>query len=383
LQFAWKYWDADRDGIMEGMQHNTYDIEFYGPNTMTGSLYLAALRAGEEIAKRLGESGKAREYRELFKIGSGWSDEHLFNGGYYEQKVNPTAHEAWLEPYRGLTLKYGKDDKFKDWPKWQFGKGCLSDQMIGQWYAHMLGLGHLYDSAKVKKTLQSVFKHNWKPSLWDHPCFFRIYAVDGESGLVVCTWPKDERPGYALFYADEVWCGIEYQVASHMIYEGMLTEGLAVVMGTRNRHRGDRRNPWDEFECGHHYARSMASYSLLLALSGFSYSASEKRLGFSPRIYREDFTTFFSTATGWGLYSQKTSKGKAEFALESRYGSQGLRRLDLPRVEIEKPTMKVTLDGKRIKAKTEASEQGLTVLLDPVLSKRGQTLRISVRREHG
>jgi len=379
LEFAWKYWDADRDGVMEGMQHNTYDIEFYGPNSMTESLYLAALRAAEEMAKHLGEHGKAQEYRGLFEKGSKWTDSNLFNGEYYEQKVNPRAHEAWPEPYVSLTLKHGKDDKFKDWPKWQFGKGCLSDQMIGQWYAHMLGLGYLYSAANVRKTLQSIFAYNWKPNLWNHPCLFRIYAINDEAGLVVCTWPRGERPGYALYYADEVWCGIEYQVASHMIYEGMVKEGLALVKGTRDRHRGDRRNPWDEFECGHHYSRSMASYSVLLALSGFKCSAPQRRLGFSPKVYRENFASFFSTGTGWGLYSQKVRKRKAEFTLELKYGSLLLERLDLPVVGIKVSKVLAILNGKKIDAEARREKDELSVLLGSTLLKRGQVLKITAR----
>jgi len=379
LEFAWKYWDKDKDGIMEGMQHNTYDIEFYGPNTMTGSLYLGALRAAEEMALHLGEDDKAKEYRELFQAGSEWSDEHLFNGEYYEQKVNPTGHEVWPELIRELALRHGKDDRFKSWPKWQFGKGCLSDQMIGQWYSHMLGLGYLYNSQNVRKTLESILKYNWKPTLWDHPSLFRIYALNDEAGLIVCTWPKGERPGHAFYFADEVWCGIEYQAAAHMIYEDMIEEGLAIVKGTRRRHRGDRRNPWDEFECGHHYARSMASYALLLALSGFRYSAAQERLCFSPVIFQDEFRTFFSVASGWGIYDQRIQKGGKEFSVTVKYGELALSRLELPSTDGERPKGTVTLDGERIDAEVR-QERGFTVVTfdSTRVIDRDQTLRISI-----
>ncbi|KYH39958.1 MAG: hypothetical protein AYL32_014020 [Candidatus Bathyarchaeota archaeon B26-2] len=387
LEFAWRYWDADRDGVMEGMQHNTYDIEFYGPNTMMGSLYLAALRAAEEMAQHLGDMKKAQEYRRLFERGSGWTDENLFNGEYYEQKVNPEAHEAWPEPYRRLALRHGWDDRF-EWPRWQYGRGCLSDQLIGQWYSHMLGLGYLYKPENVRKALESIFKYNWKPTLWDHPCTLRIYAVDGEAGLVLCTWPKGGRPGYPFYYADEVWCGVEYQVASHMIYEGMLDEGLAIVMGTRNRYRGDRRNPWDEFECGHHYARSMASYALLLALSGFSYSAPEERIGFNPRISQNDFRVFFSVASGWGVYTQRINKEKAEFTIDVKYGTLTLQRVDIPSIHIEDPEAEVLLDDRKIEAQIELDRDATKVTMKPTTINRGQKLRVILykaakRRETG
>jgi len=317
----------------------------------------------------------------LFEEGSGWTDQNLFNGEYYEQKVNATAHEVWPETYRKLALRHGKDDKFEDWPQWQFGRGCLSDQLIGQWYASMLGLGYLYNPANVWKALGSVFRYNWKPNLWNHPGFLRIYAVNDEPGLVICTWPMGERPGYGFYFADEIWCGIEYQVASHMLYEGMIKEGLAVVMGTRNRHRGDRRNPWDEFECGHHYARSMASYALLLALSGYRCCVSENRLGFAPRICEEDFRSFFSTATGWGLYTQRIEGGNAEFTIALRYGSLLLERLDLPTADIKKPMLDVNLDGEKVKAKIRREKDKSVVLLVPTVVRHGQILRISLRRK--
>jgi uncharacterized protein (DUF608 family) len=380
LRFAWKYWDADKDGVMEGMQHNTYDVEFYGPNTMMGSLYLAALRSVKEIAKYFGEDEEASEYQRLFDKGSEWMDKNLFNEEYYEQQINPSAHESWPELYRNLALKHGKDDKFINWPRWQYGKGCLSDQLIGQWYAHMLRLGYLYDQNNVKSTMKSIFGYNWKPMLWNHPGTLRIFAVSDEAGLVVCTYPKGDRPGHAFYLGDEIWCGIEYQVASHMIYEDMIDEGLAIVMGVRNRHRGDRRNPWNEFECGHHYARSMASYSLLLALSGFSYSAPEKRLGFAPKIYKEQFRSFFSTESGWGLYEQKITNTEIEFKLSLKYGFLIIDKLYLPIETTPEAKIFVTIDSKDIEVKRIQEKEAITELLISLKINQKETLKVSIQR---
>ncbi len=80
-------WDANRDGVMEGVQHNTYDVEFYGPNPLCGIYYLGALRAGEEMARAVGDDASAAEYRRLFESGSQWIDANLFNGEYYIQKI--------------------------------------------------------------------------------------------------------------------------------------------------------------------------------------------------------------------------------------------------------------------------------------------------------
>jgi non-lysosomal glucosylceramidase len=378
LEFAWKHWDPNRDGAMEGVQHNTYDQEWWGPNTMTGSLYLGALRAGEELARAVGDTEAATAYRKVFEKGSAWTDKHLFNGQYYEQQVNPKANDLWPEPYHS-TAERGKDDKFPAWPRWQFGKGCLSDQLIGEWYAAMLGLGHLYDHRNVRKALKAIFKHNWRPNLSDHPCLLRIYAVNDEAGLIIGTWPLGERPGYAFWFADEVWCGIEYQVASHLIYEGLLEEGLAIVKGVRDRHRGDRRNPWNEFECGHHYARSMASYALLPALSGFRYSAADQAIGFAPKLFESDFRAFFCVADAWGLYAQKVTESRADLSLRVDYGSLPLHRVVTPLIKRRATGVLATLGGQDRQVTLERAPDGYAVVFErPLVIARGQTLKIAI-----
>jgi len=139
LEYAWVHWDADRDGVMEGIQHNTYDIEFHGPNTMMGSFYLGALRAGEEMARYLGDMAAAEHYRAVYESGRARMEVLLFNGEYYRQLVDQDP-----------ALKY------------QYGEGCLSDQMIGQWFAHLVGLGYLFEPEHVRSAIAAVFRHNWR-----------------------------------------------------------------------------------------------------------------------------------------------------------------------------------------------------------------------------
>jgi hypothetical protein len=230
----------------------------------------------------------------------------------------------------------------------------------------------------VRKTLQSIFKYNWKPDLTDHFCSLRIYAFNEEAGLIIGAWPRGERPGYAFWFADEVWCGIEYQVASHLMYEGFVAEGLAIVKGVRDRHTGTRRNPWDEFECGHHYARSLASYAALTALSGFSYSAPEKRIGFAPRVNDEDFEVFFSVGSGWGAYTQTIGKKKSELTIVVERGYLELRELTatIPIGE----TATVTVDDEPIEATVKKVKGGVKVTFnDGVRIADGQELRVEVR----
>ncbi len=243
------------------------------------------------------------------------------------------------------------------WPSQQYGKGCISDQVLGQWIATLVGLGDVLDRKKIRKTLESIFKYNWKSNLSEHPCTLRVYAVGNEAGLLVGSWPRGGRPGYPFMYFDEVWCGMEYQVASHMIYEGLVDEGLAIVKGVRERHRGDRRNPWDEFECGHHYARSLASYGVLTALEGFRYNGVEKCMGFAPRVYTDNFRGFWSVDGAWGVYAQRFTRSAKQLSLDVKFGSLTLRELDVALGEPFAKTCVVTLDGAEVKARVEKGEK--------------------------
>ncbi len=303
LEYAWQQWDKDKDGCMEGVQHNTYDIEFHGPNTMLGTFYLGALRAAEEMAMQLDDLPAAEEYRRLFEQGQALYDALLFNGDYYVQDVR-RGEDCDKQGCHGATCT-PSDTRFPENPAYQYGDGCLSDQLIGQWYGRMLRLGDFLDADNMRQTLTSIFANNWKASMREHANPQRIYALNDEAGLLLCTWPRGNRPGLPFVYSDEVWCGIEYQVASHLIFEGFVEEGLAIVKGVRDRHDGSRRNPWNEFECGNHYARSLASYALLLAVSDFFYSAPAQSLSFSPKVYKENFACFFSVDSGWGMLRQK------------------------------------------------------------------------------
>jgi non-lysosomal glucosylceramidase len=372
LEYAWKYWDRDKDGVMEGIQHNTYDIEFYGPNTMMGGFYLGALRAAQEMARHLGEEAKADEYRVLYESGRAKMDATLFNGEYYVQDVRL---EAQVQSSHDPSISYGGqglDPKNPDYPKYQYGEGCLSDQMIGQWYARMLRLGDLFDPEKVRQAMAAIFKYNWKSDLSEHANPQRIYALNDEAGLLLATWPRGGRPALPFVYSDEVWCGIEYQVASHLVYEGLTEEGLAVVKGVRDRHTGVRRNPWNEFECGNHYARSMASYALLPALADFFYSAPSQSLSFSPRVYPEDFACFFAVGSGWGMVKQALGAPARRATVEIHAGELTLRQLE---IGFEALRPRVVLAGANIQAAAEISKGKTRLRFDEAVTIRaGESL---------
>src|SRR5205823_2720021 len=242
------------------------------------------------------------------ELGSAAYDAQLWNGEYYVQHVVPPAAQAEGLGEGTQSLQGSGEVRY------QYGPGCLSDQMLGQWFARVIGLGHVLPAERVRAALEAVYRHNFRRDLSTHASCQRTYALNEEGGLLLCTWPQGGRPRYPFPYADEVWTGIEYQVAGHMIYEGLLEEGLAIVKGVRDRYDGERRNPWDEFECGHHYARAMASWSVLTGLSGYEYSAPAQTLQLAPKLNADDFRCLFTAGDAWGSFSQKSSGRSRSYA---------------------------------------------------------------------
>ncbi len=305
LDFCIRTWDPDRKGALSEPHHNTYDIEFWGPDGMCTSIYVSALCAMGAMARALREIEDAALYEELARAGAAYMDSELFNGDYYEQKVQCQGlrDTSFAEM---LASGDGEDDQMlallrREGPKYQYGSGCLSDGVIGAWMAAIYGVGTPQTRSNIRKHLRSVFRHNFRRDLAGHACLQRPgYALGHEAGLLLCSWPRGGKPTLPFVYSDEVWTGIEYQVASHLIEEGLVEEGLTIVEAARSRYDGRVRNPWNEYECGNYYARAMASYALLGSLSGFRYSAVERALWFGPRIHADVFRTFFSTASGFG-----------------------------------------------------------------------------------
>ncbi len=297
LEFCWLPggWDGDKDGVMEGCQHNTMDVEYYGPNPQMGIWYLGALRAMEEMARHLGEGEFAADCRRLFENGSLAIDEMLFNGDYYEHIIQPAAgRDAVL----GMLIHSSMGAANPSEPVLQLGAGCLVDQLVGQFLAHVCGLGYLTDEAKVKRTLDSIMRFNFKENMYGHFNHMRSYVLNDESALLMATYPRGKRPARPFPYYNEVMTGFEYTAAVGMLYEGDVENGLRCIAAIRDRYDGRKRNPFDEAECGHHYARAMASWGAILALSGFQYSAIDGRIAFAAPT--EPCNHFWSTGYGWG-----------------------------------------------------------------------------------
>jgi non-lysosomal glucosylceramidase len=319
LEYAWKEWDRDQDGLLEGIHHNTLDIEFHGPETMCGSMYLAALRAGEEMARYLGDQASADHYRRVFESGRRLSDERLFNGEYYEQQVTP-----------------GDDAPY------QFGPGCLCDQLLGQWHALQYGLGELYDPEHMRSALASVYRYNMRTDFYEQQNPHRVYALNGDKGLLICTWPHGGRPKRSMPYSFECQIGYEVPVGAHLLSLGYLREGLTICKAIRDRHDGLERNPYNEFECGSHYARSMANYSYLLALSGWRYAAPSRTMMLNPLIAADDFRCFFSVEGAWGVVGQRrTAEGGRIVTVQVLAGALRLERVVAGEDTLEVPGTRI------------------------------------------
>ena len=326
VEFAWISggWDANRDGVLEGVQHTTYDVEFYGPNPLCGIYYLGALRAAEEMARTVGDIQSAAEYRRIFESGSKWIDANLFNGEYYIQQIEP--HPA-SDIAKGLRSGMGADDP--EHPQYQVGDGCLVDQLLGQYLADVAGLGPLIDRENVRKTLDSIYRYNHKGQLFDHDTVQRTFALNDEAALVICDYGRGKRPKIPFPYYAEVMTGFEHATAALMLYGGMTDRGLECINDIRSRYDGVRRNPWDEAECGHHYARAMASWSGLLALSGFQYRGSDRCVVASPRVQHPEFRSFWSAGTGWGTFSTVQKAGRAQLSLSVTEGFLLVRQIEM------------------------------------------------------
>jgi uncharacterized protein (DUF608 family) len=258
MEFCWQPggWDADRDGVMEGVQHNTYDVEFVGPNPMCTVWYLAALAAMEQMATRMGDQSFAQTCRQLRERGSRWVDENLYNGRYYIQKIQQPPADA--APMTALSEEYRRAN-----PRFQVGNGCLIDQLVGQYKANRAGLGDLLDRYHIRTALEHIFRYNFRKHFRDHYNNMRTFATADESGTLICTWPDGDRPEQPIPYWGECMTGFEYQFAVLLLDYGLHQQAEAVVNAVRGRHNGANRNPFNEPECGSYYARSMASWALL------------------------------------------------------------------------------------------------------------------------
>lgn len=349
--------DKGRDGILDGWQYNTLDSAWYGEIAWLSSLYLAALRAGQAMANEMGDREFEAELAMIIRRGQRNLPDRLFNGEYFIQKRDPAHPEA---PGHGI--------------------GCHIDQVFGESFLHMIGLEPVLDRDKVRSALRSLWKYNFVPDAGAYRKKIekiipggRWYAMDGEAGLLMSTFPKGEaelapgkgNPTWMVGYFNECMNGFEYQVAAHMIAEGMLTEGLAIVKALDERYDASKRNPYNEIECSDHYSRSMAAYGCFLTICGFAFHGPKGHIRFAPKLRPEDFRAPFTAAEGWGTYAQKVDMSRMEATLKVKWGSLRLRSIELE-WPFDSPlqNVNVRMGGKLLPATLQQSGRRLEITLE-------------------
>lgn len=314
--------DKDADGLLEGEQYNTLDTAWFGPMGWLSSLFLAAVRAGQAMAEEMGDVDFAQRCSAILDAGGRSLVEKLYNGEYFIHRPDPAHPEAN-----------------------NTNTGCHADQLLGQAHAHQVGLGRIVPREQTLSALRAIYKYNFTPDIGPYRSYAerairggRWYAMPGEGGMIVCTWPNDGlsgarsaigkgRDAWATAYFNECWTGFEHQVAAHMIWEGLMHEGLAITRMLHDRHHAARRNPFNEVECSSHYARAMAGYGTFIAICGFEYHGPRGYLAFSPRLAPERFKAAFTAAEGWGTLEQTRAQGVQRQAITVRYGRLRLRCL--------------------------------------------------------
>jgi uncharacterized protein (DUF608 family) len=353
----------DGEGILEGGQHNTLDQAWFGKIAWLSSLYVAAARACEEMAREMGDEAYAAQMRQIVERGGKNIDRELFNGEYYYQ-IADKDHVKTVGSHNG----------------------CEIDQVFGQSWAWQVGLGRILNEANVKKALASLWRYNFTPDVGPYreknkPG--RWYALAGEGGLLMCSWPKGDaarvQTGYD-FYFNECMTGFEYQVAWHMICEGMVQEGLAIARAIHDRYHASRRNPWNEVECGDHYARAMASYGVFLAACGYEYHGPKGCLAFAPRLTPENFRAAFTTAEGWGTFSQQRDAAGQRDAIELKWGKLRLRSLAFALAEKANPkSVRVTANGAEVACKHRVENGKIVIdLAAEAVIQAGQKIEVAI-----
>lgn len=353
LEYAWSKentyeWDADKNGVLEGRQHHTLDMELFGPSSWLQGMYLCALKAAAEMAEFLGDDSGNAEYCTLFHKGYTWTRENLFNGHYFYHKVDLKQKE-YTEHFQCPDYWNEEAEELK----YQIGDGCEIDQMLGQWHASICGLGDIFDKGQRKTALRNMMKHNFKHSMRDYANMWRVFALNDEGGAVICDYPECcYKPCIPIPYCEECMTGFEYAFAGLLISEGFTEEGLTVVRAIRDRYDGEKRNPWNEIECGSNYARPMSSFALLPIFSGFEFDVPKKHIGFSP-ILDGKFKCMWNLGCGWGDFI-KTEK---QYKIILVDGTLELRSIALGGANSVKS---VLIDGKQI----SFTQQGGTIFFE-------------------
>ena len=370
--------DKDKDGLLEGAQKNTLDASWYGKMAWISSLYLGALAAGKEMALEVEDYDFAETCNSLLVKGRENIVKELYNGEYFVHKPDPKHPNA-----------INSND------------GCLIDQVLGQSFAWQVGVSdRIIPHEECVSALKSIWKYNFAPDAFlyqeqNKPIKgVRIYATEGEAGTIMCTWPKggiekavpgmDKRPNSSETwlgpggYFDECMNGFEYQVASHMISEGMLLEGLATMKAVHDRYHSAIRNPYNEIECSDHYSRSMASYGVFISVCGYEYHGPKGKLSFAPKLTPENFKAPFTVANGWGTFTQKQSEKQQTNSLKLEFGNLMLNEfsIELPKGK-SAAKLELKINGKEIRIQSKQKTGKVILNFDTQMVNKNEVLEVA------
>ncbi|HEY3412711.1 MAG TPA: GH116 family glycosyl hydrolase [Armatimonadota bacterium] len=323
--------DGDGDGLPDrDTRRNTYDQwNFSGTPAYIASLWLGALRAGVRIATEIGDDATARKWDDGLQRGMASFHKTLWNGEYYSLQVASDHRDEC----------------------------CMSDQLSGEWFTHLMGVGPGMPDKRVVAALTAIVRRNFTP----------------EQGLVNASFP-DARPAYFATYqnaqATANWTGIEYAVASMLIDYGLVAEGRRIVESVHQRYLRAGRI-WNHTECGDHYYRAMSSWAVLLAATGFKVDASVGMLTIAPPRRQAEIRAPWVSSTAWGAMVQKPRR--LDVSLHS--GELALERL---RVSLTGSGIRVRVNGKPVAA-TVAVQDGLTTLrfAAPIRLRSGDTIVVT------
>ncbi|MFI3323073.1 MAG: GH116 family glycosyl hydrolase [Rikenellaceae bacterium] len=359
------------NGVLE-CEQTFWDPMWYGPNPYNNTLYLAALRAAEEMALIKNEPDLAARYRSLFIEGKEYMDSQMWNGEYYAH-LYPSGMIGANGVYNGYKLFDEIDQNAKSYitnfndgkPTYFKSTACDANQLFGQNWANQLGLGDILFSENCKKAMESVYKYNFTPDISTVYSFtkpkHRTLAAAGEAAMVNGSWPKEAPRKFENTHdKTDIWTGLEYDAACNMINLGLIDEAFVVVKAIDNRYDGVKRNPWNEIEGSDHYSRSMHSWNILRSLNGSYYNGPQGVLSFNPKITPENYKAFFTAAEGWGSYSQKLENGSVSYSIEIKHGQLNLNKLTLPTL-LDNKEYSFILNDKNIDLSYEVSSNNLII----------------------
>jgi non-lysosomal glucosylceramidase len=359
--------DKAQGGILIGAQANTMDAAWYGKIPWLSLHYQAAMRAMAEMADDTGDKDYATKLRGIADKGRDYIETKLWNGEYFFHEADP-AHPESPGTYAG----------------------CPIEQLMGQSWAYDVGLGTIIDPVKANTAIDSMWKYNYTTDTGAYRKAFpdgRWYAMAGEPGLIMCTWPNGSadalekgNKGFSA-YDNECWTGSEHEITTAMMWEGQVDKALAEERAINDRYNGATRNPWDECECGSHYSRAMSSYGVYVAACGYEYDGPKGTMAFAPRVHPENFQGAFTAAEGWGSFRQKVDANGFTAALDLRHGKLALKQLALvlPAGNTA-ANVTATVAGKSVPVTSTLADRRVTLAFPQGLRlAQGQTLEVALR----